>query len=140
MRFFDYYYYWRIISSIKIFHYSVWAPFIEEAFVQQNGSVFVRGLYYDIWQILERRLNFTTILTKMKDGKFAFIFKIFTSKLMILSFYTQETAECLFTLHSRSLDSFKMCFYFQKNFTATLMMLSFYSTPNKQLKICLHFS
>ena len=37
--------------------------------MQQNGSVFVRGLYYDIWQILERRLNFTTILTKMKDGK-----------------------------------------------------------------------
>ena len=58
-----------IISSIKICHHSVWAPFIEEAFVQQNGSVFVRGLYYDIWQILERRLNFTTILTKMKDGK-----------------------------------------------------------------------
>ena len=34
-----------------------------------GGSVYVRGLFYDIWQILEAKLNFSTILTKMKDGK-----------------------------------------------------------------------
>ena len=26
-------------------------------------------MYYDIWQILEKRLNFSTILTKLEDGK-----------------------------------------------------------------------
>ena len=37
--------------------------------LEPNGPVFVKGLYYDIWQILERRLNFSTKITKLKDGK-----------------------------------------------------------------------
>ena len=55
---------------LSTYSHRVWGPFIVEAYTNPIGkSVYVRGLFYDIWQILEAKLNFSTILTKMKDGK-----------------------------------------------------------------------
>ena len=61
----------HIVPTLHTYFFKrVWGPFIVEAYTNPIvRSVYVRGLFYDIWQILEAKLNFSTILTKMKDGK-----------------------------------------------------------------------
>ena len=43
-------------------NFRVWPPFITK--LQMEDELKVDGLYYDIWQVLQSRLNFTTSVTK----------------------------------------------------------------------------
>ena len=45
--------------------YRKWSPFITKAAIQKDGRIQVKGMYYDVWEALEKRLNFTTKITKI---------------------------------------------------------------------------
>ena len=37
--------------------------------IHSNGSAYVEGYHYDVWKILEERLNMTTNITILSDDK-----------------------------------------------------------------------
>ena len=41
---------------------SVWSPFITK--IEVSNETKIQGFYYDVWQVLQTRLNFTTTITK----------------------------------------------------------------------------